>query len=42
MGSVSALIKEVLPAKTIVDDMVNDAAEIIVERSKIVTVGAKL
>jgi NAD(P)H-dependent flavin oxidoreductase YrpB (nitropropane dioxygenase family) len=42
MGSVSALIKEVLPAKTIVDDMVNDAAEIIVERSKIVTVGSKL
>jgi NAD(P)H-dependent flavin oxidoreductase YrpB (nitropropane dioxygenase family) len=42
MGDVAALIKDVLPARTIVDDMVNDAAKILQDRSKLVSVKAKL
>ncbi len=37
MGSVSAMIKEVLPAKAIVETMVNDAAQILQENAKRVT-----
>ncbi|KAI0272563.1 2-nitropropane dioxygenase [Gloeopeniophorella convolvens] len=42
MGNVAALIDDVLPAQTIVDNMVNDAARILEENSKKVTVRAKL
>jgi len=42
MGDVAALIKDVLPARTIVDNMVNDAAKILQDRSKLVSVKAKL
>ncbi|KAH8833072.1 2-nitropropane dioxygenase [Flagelloscypha sp. PMI_526] len=42
IGSVAAMIKDILPAKAIVDNMVNEAAVIISERSKIVKVGTKL
>ncbi|KAH9995491.1 2-nitropropane dioxygenase [Russula vinacea] len=42
MGDVAALIKEVLPARTIVDNMVNDAAKILQDRSKLVSVKTKL
>jgi NAD(P)H-dependent flavin oxidoreductase YrpB (nitropropane dioxygenase family) len=42
MGDVAALIKDVLPARTIVDNMVNDAAKILQDRSKLVSVKTKL
>jgi len=42
MGDVAALIKDVLPAQTIVDNMVNDAAKILQDRSKLVRVKTKL
>ncbi|KAI3598424.1 2-nitropropane dioxygenase [Moniliophthora roreri] len=41
MGRVAALINEVLPAKTIVDNMVNEAAEILQSKAQLVK-GAKL
>ncbi|KAN0121322.1 2-nitropropane dioxygenase [Russula decolorans] len=42
MGDVAALIKDVLPAQTIVDNMVNDAARVLQDRSKLVSVKTKL
>jgi NAD(P)H-dependent flavin oxidoreductase YrpB (nitropropane dioxygenase family) len=42
MGDVAALIKEVLPARTIVDNMVNDAAKVLQDRNKLVSVKTKL
>ena len=42
MGDVAALIKEVLPARTIVDNMVKDAAKILQDKSKLVSVKTKL
>ena len=42
MGNVAALINDILPAQTIVDNMVNDAAKILHDRSKLVRVSAKL
>ena len=42
MGDVAALIKDILPARTIVDDMVNDSAKILQDSSKSVSVKTKL
>jgi NAD(P)H-dependent flavin oxidoreductase YrpB (nitropropane dioxygenase family) len=42
MGNVAALIHDVLPAQTIVDNMVNEAAKILQDRSQLVSVRAKL
>ena len=42
IGRVSALIHDVLPAKVIVDEMVNDAARIIRGNAAKVRIGAKL
>ncbi|KAJ3555981.1 hypothetical protein NM688_g2279 [Phlebia brevispora] len=42
IGRVAALIHEVLPAKTIIDNMVNDAAKIMTENAARVRVQAKL
>jgi len=42
MGNVAALINDILPAQTIVDNMVNDAAKILQDRSRMVRVNAKL
>jgi len=42
MGNVAALVRDVLPAQMIVDNMVNEAAKILQERSKAVSVRAKL
>lgn len=42
MGSVAALIDEVLPAKVIVESMVNDAAQILRRGNAMVSGGAKL
>ncbi|KIM39666.1 hypothetical protein M413DRAFT_447130 [Hebeloma cylindrosporum] len=42
MGSVSAVINSVLPAQTIVDNMVSEAAQIIQRNAQLVTVGSKL
>jgi NAD(P)H-dependent flavin oxidoreductase YrpB (nitropropane dioxygenase family) len=42
MGNVAALINDILPAQAIVDNMVNDAAKILQDRSKLVSVRAKL
>ena len=42
MGNVAALVREVLPAQTIVDNMVNEAAKILQDRSKAVSVRTKL
>ncbi|KAH8103944.1 2-nitropropane dioxygenase [Cristinia sonorae] len=42
IGRISALIHDVLPAKTIIDDMVNDAARILTENARKVKVSAKL
>jgi NAD(P)H-dependent flavin oxidoreductase YrpB (nitropropane dioxygenase family) len=42
MGNVAALINDIVPAQTIVDNMVNDAAEILQDRSRLVRVSAKL
>lgn len=42
MGKVSGLIDEVLPAKTIIDDMVSQAVERLQASSKLVGIKAKL
>ena len=42
LGRVAALINDVLPAQTIVDNMVNDAARIITENAAKVVVKPKL
>ncbi|KIY70767.1 2-nitropropane dioxygenase [Cylindrobasidium torrendii FP15055 ss-10] len=42
MGRVAGLIKDILPAKTIVENMVNEAAEILQSNSAKVKVSAKL
>mgnify|MGYP001336631169 CR=1 FL=1 len=42
MGRVAAVINEVLPAKVIVDNMVNEAAEILQRGASLVKVPAKL
>ena len=42
IGRISALIHEVLPAKVIVENMVNDAAEILSSNAAKVKVQAKL
>ena len=42
MGNVAALVREILPAQRIVDDMVNEAAKILQDRSKAVSVRTKL
>ncbi|KDR80835.1 hypothetical protein GALMADRAFT_241305 [Galerina marginata CBS 339.88] len=42
MGSVSSMIKEVLPAQTIVDSMVSQAAEILQRNGQLVKVSPKL
>ena len=42
IGRVAALIDEVLPAKTIIDNMVHDAAKIMTENAAHVRVQAKL
>jgi len=41
MGRVSALIHEILPAKVIVDNMVNEAAEILEKNASLVKVSLK-
>lgn len=41
MGRVSALVNEVLPAKTIVDSMVNDAAAILEQNASLVKVSPR-
>jgi NAD(P)H-dependent flavin oxidoreductase YrpB (nitropropane dioxygenase family) len=42
MGDVAAVINDILPAQTIVDDIVNEAAKILQDRSKLVKVNARL
>ena len=42
IGRVSALIHEVLPAKVIIDNMINEAAKIIQENAARINVKAKL
>ena len=42
MGDVATLIKDILPARTIVDNMVNDAAKILQDSSTLVSVKTKL
>jgi len=42
LGDVAAVINEVLPAQTIVDNIVNEAARILQDRSKLVSVKARL
>src|SRR6266850_248421 len=42
MGNVAALIEDVLPAQAIVDNMVNEAARVLQDRSKLVSVRTKL
>jgi hypothetical protein len=42
MGNVAALIEDVLPAQVIVDNMVNEAARVLQDRSKLVSVRTKL
>jgi NAD(P)H-dependent flavin oxidoreductase YrpB (nitropropane dioxygenase family) len=42
MGNVAALIDDILPAQTIVDNMVNEAATILQDRSRMVGVRTKL
>jgi NAD(P)H-dependent flavin oxidoreductase YrpB (nitropropane dioxygenase family) len=42
MGNVAALVREILSAQRIVDDMVNEAAKILQDRSKAVSVRTKL
>lgn len=42
MGNVAAMIKEVLPAQTIVENMVSEAAEILQRNAQLVKVNAKL
>jgi len=42
MGNVAAVINDILPAQTIVDNIVNEAAKILQDRSKLVSVKARL
>src|SRR5258708_11723874 len=42
MGDVAELIKDILPARKIVDNMVNDAAKILQDRGKRVSIKTKL
>jgi NAD(P)H-dependent flavin oxidoreductase YrpB (nitropropane dioxygenase family) len=42
MGSVSAMIKEVLPAQTIVDNMVSEAAQVLQRNGQMVKISPKL
>lgn len=42
IGRVAALINDVLPAQQIVEDMVSDAAKILLHGASLVTVKAKL
>jgi NAD(P)H-dependent flavin oxidoreductase YrpB (nitropropane dioxygenase family) len=42
LGDVAAVINDVLPAQTIVDNIVNEAARILQDRSKLVSVRARL
>lgn len=42
MGNVSAVITDILPAKTIVDNMVTQAAEILQQQASKVNIRAKL
>jgi len=42
MGNVAALVNDILPAQTIVDNMVNEAARILQDRNKTVSVRTKL
>jgi len=42
LGNVAAVINDILPAQTIVDNMVNEAAKILQDRSKLVNVKARL
>ena len=42
MGNVAALVREILPAQRVVDDMVNEAAKILQDRSKAVSARTKL
>lgn len=42
IGRVAAMINDVLPAQQIVDDMVSDAAKILLHGASLVTVRAKL
>jgi len=42
MGSVAAVVNEVLPAQAIVSNMVNDAARILQNNAKLVKVSPKL
>ncbi|KAI9458181.1 2-nitropropane dioxygenase [Lactarius psammicola] len=42
MGNVAAVINDILPAQTIVDNMVNEAAKVLQDRSKLVSVKARL
>jgi NAD(P)H-dependent flavin oxidoreductase YrpB (nitropropane dioxygenase family) len=42
LGDVAAVINDVLPAQTIVDNIVNEAARILQDRSKLVSVKARL
>jgi hypothetical protein len=41
MGSVAAVVNDVLPAKTIVDEMVRQAAEIMRENAAMVNVNVR-
>jgi hypothetical protein len=42
MGRVSAVINDILPAKEIVDNMINEAAEVMQKNAAFVKVSAKL
>ncbi|KAH9074713.1 2-nitropropane dioxygenase [Lactarius deliciosus] len=42
LGNVAAVIDDILPAQTIVDNIVNEAAKILQDRSKLVSVKARL
>lgn len=42
MGSVSAVIKDILPAKVIIDNMVSQAVEILQHNATLVKVTPKL
>ena len=42
LGNVAAVINDILPAQTIVDNMVSEAARILQDRSKLVNVKARL
>ncbi|KAH9027763.1 2-nitropropane dioxygenase [Lactarius hengduanensis] len=42
LGNVAAVINDILPAQTIVDNIVNEAAKILQDRSKLVSVKARL